>query len=139
MVEAIAAYAPDNARSQLIVKGSNRIILDAYNANPSSMQAAIDNFEKQDANKKMLCLGAMMELGATSIEEHQVIIDMLQEKGFNNVLLVGGDFAKVNHPYKFFNESEESTLWLKDQHLTDTLVLIKGSRSTKMEKLLDAL
>ncbi len=138
MVQAISQYSPDNARSQMIVKGNNRIILDAYNANPSSMQAAIDNFEKQHANKKMLCLGAMMELGETSVMEHQFIIDILIEKGLNNVVLVGGDFENVNHPFKYFHDSVESMEWLKEQHLADALVLIKGSRSTKMEKLMDA-
>lgn len=135
---AIAAYAPDNARSQMIIKGDNRIILDAYNANPSSMQAAIENFDKQDAAHKMLFLGAMMELGITSVEEHQNIINILIEKGFKQVILVGGDFSKVEHPYQYFTDVDSATAWMKSQEIHDTLFLIKGSRSTKMEKLMDA-
>ncbi len=137
--DAIEAYHPDNARSQLIVKGSNKIIMDAYNANPSSMEVAIDNFTKQQSTHKYLFLGAMMELGEASVQEHQQLIKQIDSTGIKNVILVGGDFAKVGHKYLFFEDSIKASSWLKEHQPQGALILIKGSRSTKMERLLDVL
>jgi len=139
IAQAIATYIPDNARSQLIQKNGNTIILDAYNANPSSMQVAIENFAKQSSNNKYLFLGAMMELGEDSVKEHQSISDLIDSLGLKNVLLVGGDFEKIKHSFRFFIHVDQAAEWLKDNTPTDALVLIKGSRSTKMEKLMDVL
>jgi len=112
--DAIEAYVPENARSQWMEKGDNAIILDAYNANPNSMQAAIENFSKQNIPHKVVLLGAMMELGSDSLAEHQMIIRQLQSLHFNHVILVGGDFEKVDHPYTFFKNVEEASKWLKN-------------------------
>lgn len=136
---AIESYTPDNARSQLIKKGSNTIILDAYNANPSSMLVAIENFAKLEGEKKYLFLGGMMELGNESIQEHQQLIEQLKKLKLDNCLLVGGDFANVNHPYQFFENVTEAADWLKANIPSNAHLLIKGSRSIKMEKLLDVL
>ena len=86
--------SPSNSRSQLIEKGTNKIILDAYNANPSSMKLAIENFAKIHGNNKILMLGAMAELGKESMHEHKVIIDLIKKYKWKNVVLVGGDFSK---------------------------------------------
>ena len=136
---AIESYIPDNARSQLIKKGDNTIILDAYNANPTSMQAAIENFAKMEGEHKYLFLGGMMELGKDSIEEHQSLIGLLTRFKLNNTTLVGGDFAHVNHPFQFFENVSAASDWLKNNLPSNAHLLIKGSRSTKMEKLLDVL
>ena len=136
---AIESYIPDNARSQLIKKGNNTIILDAYNANPTSMQAAIENFAKMEAEHKYLFLGGMMELGKDSIEEHQSLIGLLTRLKLNNTILVGGDFAHVNHSFQFFEHVIAASEWLKEHLPSNAHLLIKGSRSTKMEKLLEVL
>ncbi|WP_160716211.1 UDP-N-acetylmuramoyl-tripeptide--D-alanyl-D-alanine ligase [Chitinophaga solisilvae] len=133
---AIAAYTPSNNRSQVIRQGSNTIIMDAYNANPSSMKAAIDNFAGIQAPKKVLLLGAMMELGADSIREHEALVAMLERTHWDAVVLVGGDFKKITHPYIYLENSAEAGKWLQQQQLQDTYILIKGSRSTGMEKVL---
>ena len=133
---AIEAYVPDNARSQLLIKGDNRIILDAYNANPNSIEVAIENFALQHAEHKLVCLGAMMELGEYSVSEHTKLIDKLIDKGLTNVVLVGGDFKNIQHPFHFFEDVDKASDWLRKKEVHNSLILIKGSRSTQMEKLL---
>ncbi len=135
---AIENYIPDNARSQLLIKGDNKIILDAYNANPSSMEVAIENFAAQDVVKKLVCLGAMMELGEYSEAEHTKLINKLIEVGLTNVILVGGDFKNIQHPFHFFEDSNKASDWVRKNETHNSLILIKGSRSTQMEKLLTA-
>ncbi len=134
---AIENFTPSNSRSQLIQKNSNTIILDAYNANPTSMKAAIENFAKIEAKQKVLIIGAMMELGDESIVEHEKMIELIQQFHWNNVVVVGGDFNKIKHPYLFFNTSLEAKEWYQQQQFSDTTILIKGSRSTAMERLLE--
>ena len=136
---AIESYIPSNARSQLMEIGSNAVILDAYNANPNSMQAALENFSKHAAKNKIIMLGAMMELGIDSIKEHQQIIEQIQKLNFQQVILVGGDFKNTNHPFHFFNQVEDACSWLKNHQPENSTVLIKGSRSMRMEKLLEVL
>lgn len=133
---AIAHYTPSNNRSQVIKQGSNTIIMDAYNANPSSMRAAIENFAGIQADKKILLLGAMMELGTDSVKEHQELVTLLERSHWEAVVLVGGDFKKVTHPYIFLENSTEAGKWLQQQQYQDAHILIKGSRSTGMEKVL---
>jgi len=133
---AIAAYVPSNNRSQVIEQGSNTIIMDAYNANPSSMKAALDNFAGLQAPKKVLLLGAMMELGEDSVKEHQILADNLLKHHWDAVVLVGGDFAKIDHPYIFLPDALEAKKWLASQQFTNTYILIKGSRSTGMERVI---
>lgn len=134
---AIEAYAPSNSRSQLVEKNGNKIILDAYNANPSSMKLAIENLAKLPAENKVLMLGGMMELGEGSVYEHEMIIDLILQYNWKDVVLVGGDFLKVPHSFHQFNNSKEAAEWFKQQDLKNGYVLIKGSRSMQMEKVLE--
>ena len=134
--KSIESYQPSNSRSQLIIKDQTRIILDAYNANPSSMKAAIDNFSKAAGDNKYLVLGAMAELGGSSVDEHNDIIKEINKHTWKEVLLVGGDFEKADHQYKHFQSSEEAGSWLKNQNIKNAFFLIKGSRSMQMEKVL---
>ncbi len=134
---ALENYIPSNSRSQLIEKDGNKIILDAYNANPTSMKAAIENFAKMEGSDKILLLGGMMELGLESVHEHQTLIDLINKYNWKNVVLVGGDFNKVDHPYLYFDNSIQVKEWFKDQNFNLTNILIKGSRSTQMEKVLE--
>jgi UDP-N-acetylmuramoyl-tripeptide--D-alanyl-D-alanine ligase len=134
---AIENYNPSNSRSQLIQAGSNTIILDAYNANPSSMKLAIENFAKNSASDKVLMLGAMAELGKESITEHQNIIDIINQFSWKAVVLVGGDFLKAEHSYLKFESSQQAKEWLQQQYFENTYLLVKGSRSMQMEKVLE--
>lgn len=133
---AIEAYAPSNSRSQLMKVGTNTIILDAYNANPSSMRAAIENFATIGAEKKVLLLGAMAELGEESRDEHQSIIDLISQYKWDKVALVGGNFNEIGHPFLRFDNAKEAASWFQQQAFQRTHVLIKGSRSSKMELVL---
>jgi UDP-N-acetylmuramoyl-tripeptide--D-alanyl-D-alanine ligase len=135
----IKNYTPTNSRSQLMQKNSNKIILDAYNANPSSMKAAIENFAKADGSEKILALGAMAELGTDSLKEHSSIIKEIDKYQWKDVILVGGDFMKVDHTYRKFNTPVEAGEWLQNINPHNAFFLIKGSRSMQMEKLLDYL
>ncbi len=137
ITSAIEAYSPSNSRSQLIEKGTNKIILDAYNANPSSMKLAIENFAKLHAENKVLLLGAMAELGTESLDEHRSIIELIRKYNWKQVALVGGDFTKTEHPFLQFKSSADAKEWLKAQHFEDSYLLIKGSRSMQMEKVLE--
>lgn len=134
---AIENYSPSNSRSQLIEKGSNKIILDAYNANPSSMKLAIDNFAKKNSESKILLLGAMAELGKGSLQEHQEIIDLIKKYSWKEVALVGGDFLKLPHPFLSFQNSLQAKEWFVNQHFQNSYILVKGSRSMQMEKVLE--
>lgn len=133
---AIENYTPSNSRSQLINKGSNRFIMDAYNANPSSMKLAIENFANLKSEKKVLLLGAMAELGEESMAEHEAIIKLIQSKNWEKVVLVGGDFIKLAHPYLSFTNAQEAKTWLQNQKFENTDFLVKGSRSMQMEKII---
>jgi UDP-N-acetylmuramoyl-tripeptide--D-alanyl-D-alanine ligase len=137
--QAIAQYTPSNSRSQLIERDDNHIILDAYNANPSSMRAAIENFArlgKVGFDRKVLILGAMAELGAESVNEHRGIVQLISRYPWQQVVLVGGDFLKVEHPWLSFPDSRAAGQWLRDAGLKDSWLLVKGSRSSKMEEVL---
>lgn len=136
--DAIENYSPSNSRSQLLQKGNNRIILDAYNANPGSMLAAVQNFAAMKDANKILILGAMAELGTESLAEHQAVVAEIKKHNWQNVLLVGGDFLKLQHPFLQFTTPVEAGEWIKNKAVNATL-LIKGSRSMQMEKVLDFL
>ncbi len=135
--EAIENYSPSNSRSQLVEKGTNKIILDAYNANPSSMKLAIENFSRLPADNKVMMLGAMAELGEESLDEHKTIVDLINQTNWKAVVLVGGDFLQFQHPYYSFTNATEAKAWLQEQHFENTYLLIKGSRSMKMEVILE--
>lgn len=136
MVKAIESYAPSNSRSQLIEQGTNHIILDAYNANPSSMKVAIENFARIHAKRKILLLGGMMELGAESIAEHKALVELIASLGFKEVVLVGGDFIYTKDLFTYKDNAQEARKWLAALNPQDSYILIKGSRSMKMEQVL---
>jgi UDP-N-acetylmuramoyl-tripeptide--D-alanyl-D-alanine ligase len=133
----IENYSPSNSRSQLVEKGTNKIILDAYNANPSSMKLAIENFAKLPAENKVMLLGAMAELGNESLAEHKALVELIKKQSWKNVVLVGGDFLKFEHPFISFTNAIEAKQWLHQQNFENTHLLIKGSRSMKMETVLE--
>ncbi len=134
--DAIEGYAPSNSRSQLLQKGSNSIILDAYNANPSSMKAAIENFARMPAKTKILILGGMAELGDASIEEHKKIVELIGRHSWQQVVLTGGDFLKIQHPYTSFENALQARDWFRQTQPANASILVKGSRSMQMEKVL---
>jgi len=134
---ALEAYTPQNNRSQIIKYGTNEVILDAYNANPTSMMAALEYFENNDAKNKGVFLGDMLEVGESSEAEHQLIVDYLAKGSFGFYVLVGERFyACKNEDGLFFKTSEEAKLWLKSQELNGFSFLLKGSRSMKMEAII---
>ena len=137
--QAIEAYQPSNSRSQLIVQGSNKIILDAYNANPSSMKLAIENFARMQATDKVLLLGAMAELGEESEAEHKALVALIQKYKWTEVVLVGKGFDNTLHSYHRFPEAAAAAEWLSEKQFSGTHFLVKGSRSMQMEKVLGAI
>ena len=134
---AIEEYVPSNSRSQLIEKDGNKIILDAYNANPSSMKLAIENFSKI-AGDKILILGSMAELGKESETEHATIVNQIKNYKWKEVALVGDEFEKISHPFNRFKSAEEAKHWLATEKFQNVSILIKGSRSIQMENVLGA-
>ena len=138
IIAAIESYAPSNSRSQLMQLGSNQIILDAYNANPSSMKLAIENFARLSVTGKVLMLGGMMELGEESIAEHEAIAALIDQHQWDHVVLVGGDFSKIKHKYRYFSDSLAAKAWFEAQDFKNAYLLIKGSRSMQMEKIIQS-
>ena len=139
IISAIETYNPGNSRSQMVNKDTNHIILDAYNANPSSMKLAIENMAHMKAENKVLFLGGMMELGLDSLNEHQKIIELIEKNKWGKVILVGGEFENVHHTFIYFNSADEATIWAAKQGFTNTYFLVKGSRSMHMEKVVEVL
>lgn len=157
-VAAIEAYVPANQRSQMVRTERNTLIVDAYNANPSSMRAALENFAAMQAPKKLALLGDMRELGAESVAEHVKVVEQLRAAGIP-AILVGEEFAKaleilpgaslgqndsnvilsVSEGSQCFPDSEALAAWLKDNPVHDTAILVKGSRGIKMETVLPVL
>jgi UDP-N-acetylmuramoyl-tripeptide--D-alanyl-D-alanine ligase len=133
---ALQDYAPSNSRSQLIKKDSNTFILDAYNANPASMKAAIENFANMEGHDKILMLGSMMELGPESEYEHESIIELIKKYKWKNVVLVGNNF-KNTPGFLHFDNAVDAGKWLQQQKIENSQLLIKGSRSMQMEKVLE--
>ena len=139
--EAIEGYVPTNNRSQVIETGKNRIVMDAYNANPVSMKAAITNFRKICGNKPLLILGDMLELGSASEEEHQSVVKLIEELGFETAFLVGECMGKAaqGSPYNTFANVEELCSYLKENPVEGYDILIKGSHGVSLEKALEVL
>ena len=132
---ALENYLPSNNRSQLDVTEKNHLVVDAYNANPSSMAAAIENFRLMDVPSKMAILGQMGELGAVSHEEHLKVVAQLQAAGLSNVWLVGKEFADIDCPYRKFNDVEEVKAAIREEQPANHYILIKGSNSVKLYEL----
>ena len=136
--EAIENYCPTNNRSQLLKTSHNSIVLDAYNANPSSMIEAIRAFRKVKNDNKLYILGDMLELGEDSISEHQTIIDELSKYN-QEVILVGKEFNKCKHNFTHFFNTEDAHVWIEKNPIKDMYILLKGSRGIKLEKLKEVL
>ena len=138
---ALEEYTPSNNRSQLTITQDNKLVVDAYNANPTSMRAALENFRLINAEHKMCILGQMGELGDVSEEEHQKVIDLLGDCGFETVWLVGENFAKTNHPahYRLFANVEEVKAAIATEKPQGYLILIKGSNSNKLVQTVELL
>lgn len=138
---AIESYTPQNNRSQLLDSGKNKVLLDCYNANPTSMEAAIKNFIQINRSGKVFILGDMLELGFASIEEHQRIVNILVENRAESVILVGTNFAKTNTPnsFKKFDNVRDLNEYFAQEPITDHFFLVKGSRGVSLEKIIDYL
>ena len=133
---ALQTYKPTNSRSELREVGSNRLVVDAYNANPSSMSAALINFSFFDGEHKMVILGDMRELGEESLEEHKRIVKQLQGMELERIWLVGSEFEKVaEEGMCVFKDVEEVKAALKAEPISDSTILIKGSNGTKLYQL----
>lgn len=132
--DAISAYTPTNGRSQLVETQKNRVILDAYNANPTSMELAVRNFRNICKEDNLLILGDMRELGADSEKEHTAICELIGELGFNNVIFVGQEFKKVcrNSSFMIFDNVEDLCKHIENHPIEGKDILVKGSNSVKL-------
>lgn len=133
--DALAAYVPTNSRSEWRNTDRNRLLVDAYNANPASMAAALDNFDLIEDENKMVILGDMRELGADSQKEHQRIVVRLEQMQLQEVWLVGSEFADTRHPFRSFANVEEVKQELAQHPLFGRTILIKGSNGIRLQQL----
>ncbi|MBD0778618.1 UDP-N-acetylmuramoyl-tripeptide--D-alanyl-D-alanine ligase [Maribacter sp. ANRC-HE7] len=137
---AIESYVPQNNRSQIIERNGRQIILDAYNANPSSMKVALENFNKLKGNPKIAFLGDMFELGESAATEHQIIADLSSQLNIDKVFLLGENFGRTDSPFTKFKNYDDFKSRFKDFGLPENgKILIKGSRGMALERLLDLL
>jgi len=132
---ALENYVPSNNRSQMTVTERNHLIVDAYNANPTSMQAALDNFSLIQADRKMAILGQMGELGSESDKEHRQVVSYLEAAHYDEVWLVGDNFKDIDCPFRKFHDVEEVKAAIKNQCPEGYYILIKGSNSNKLFQL----
>jgi len=138
--KSIESYSAENNRSQKITTNDNYIVMDAYNANPTSMNGAITSFVDHDFNNPYLILGDMFELGEYATKEHQIIIDLLTNKKVKNVILIGTNFNKSkNHNFQTFISTDKAMNYLSKNKIKGANILLKGSRGMKLEKLLEVL
>ena len=134
--KAIESYTPKNNRSEIIKTKSNTIILDAYNANPSSMTAMLHSFAKQNYENKLCILGDMLEMGNTSLQEHKAIIDLANELKLE-CIFIGTEFAQVHK--QVYNSTDKFSEFLKEKPIKNKTILLKGSRGITLEKLVKLL
>lgn len=140
IVEALQEYRPTNNRSQFIKSERNEIVMDAYNANPTSMQHSLKNFKNICGDNSLLILGDMKELGNESENEHKIIVDLIEELGFEDVILVGSEFKKVaKMSYATFENVDALIQHINSNNIIGKKILIKGSNSTHLEKLINTL
>ncbi|MBQ8938123.1 MAG: UDP-N-acetylmuramoyl-tripeptide--D-alanyl-D-alanine ligase [Prevotella sp.] len=132
---ALENYRPTNNRSQFVETAHNRLIVDAYNANPTSMMAALENFSRMSGENRMLILGDMRELGADSAKEHQQLVDIIKETGIADVWLVGAEFGKTDCQFRKFADVEAVKGELQQHRPEGRLILIKGSNGTRLYQL----
>lgn len=137
--EALSQYAPQNNRSQLKETARNTLIIDAYNANPSSMQVSIENFHRMQAADKLLILGDMRELGDDSAAEHQKVVDQLIAFGFTEVFLVGEYFGATQHPFRSFTNAPSLIEALQAEQPSGKTILIKGSNGIRLFSIVEYL
>lgn len=137
--KSLEAYQPTNNRSQLKETKRNHLIVDAYNANPTSMTAAINNFIKMEVENKMLILGDMLELGTAAKQEHQKVVDLLVKKEQKNVMLVGSCFAQTTNPFLTFKNVDELNEYLTKNKFKGNYILIKGSHGIHLENTIEKL
>ena len=145
-ITAVEAYVPSNNRSQMTRTEKNTLIVDAYNANPTSMEAALNNFASVVAECKVAMLGDMLELGDESVAEHVQVVRKAISASLDSVMFVGGEFAKAvasegvaSESIRCFDTSQNLADWLAENPITGAAVLIKGSRGTRMEKVITVL
>ncbi|WP_321520183.1 UDP-N-acetylmuramoyl-tripeptide--D-alanyl-D-alanine ligase [uncultured Bacteroides sp.] len=136
---ALTNYSPQNNRSQLKETEDNKLIIDAYNANPTSMMAALRNFKRMEVKHKFAILGDMKELGATSIEEHQKIVDFIDTCDFDRVILIGDQFEQTTHAYDTYANVSEAIKVLDKDKPKGCYILIKGSNSMKLGQMVEHL
>lgn len=137
--KAISAYTPENNRSQLKKTGRNELIIDAYNANPSSMKAALDNFSLLNVSPKTVILGDMLELGTNSRSLHTEVIKQLEEANFDHIILCGEQFCSLTHSFRCFQTVDLVCDYVKETDIQGQYILIKGSRGIHLEKVVDFL
>jgi UDP-N-acetylmuramoyl-tripeptide--D-alanyl-D-alanine ligase len=133
--DAIAEYLPQNNRSQIIKTDSNTIIADYYNANPTSMRAALDNFLQIKAPQKIAILGDMLELGENSLPEHQAIIDLCKTEDLKAIFIGTNFMALKNEHFLFFSDVQNCNAYLKTYKIENSLILMKGSRGIRLEEI----
>ena len=132
---AIENYIPSNNRSQFTETAKNRLIVDAYNANPTSMELALENFHQMDVSPKMAIIGEMRELGESSDEEHRHIVKVLKKCRFDCVWLIGDAYADIKCHYRKFHDVDEAKIAIADEHPEGFYILLKGSNSTRLHQL----
>ena len=141
IIHAISSYTPSNHRSQFIESSKNKILIDAYNANPTSMDTCIRNFMQSGFSNKIAVIGDMLELGEDSRNEHVKIIELLKSSGFEKIILVGSVFYDIPKPadYTCFRNVEETAMYIKKMNFSGYHILLKGSHGIHLEKLIDIL
>ncbi|HPD95217.1 MAG TPA: UDP-N-acetylmuramoyl-tripeptide--D-alanyl-D-alanine ligase [Tenuifilaceae bacterium] len=136
---AVEKYVPTNSRSQFLKTAHNTVIVDAYNANPSSMEFSIRNFANVDGVNKVAILGEMLELGEYSEKEHSRVVQFLEDMGISNAILIGKSFSGLQNRFMFFINVDECFKYLSKSPMRNSLILLKGSRGVKLEKLMPLL
>lgn len=139
IVKALENYLPSNNRSQYIKSSKNEIVMDAFNANPTSMAASIRNFRNISNGNSLLILGDMKELGNESEKEHRIIIDIINELKFEDVILVGDEFKKVNTKFQSFSNIDDLIKHIDMNSISGKNILVKGSHSIHLERLINIL